>query len=156
MLQRLQTLFLFGVTLLCVLLIAFQFNFAHFSTSGGSAVHLGFWKNMSPDGANLVYNAKWINLFLLVGIGITSFATIFLFKDRKLQMKLCLYLALGSLALYFLLWMDYSFISTQEKIAEKGLSFHIIWPGIMALLSLLSWWGVRKDDKLVTNMDRLR
>lgn len=156
MLQRLQTLFLFGISLICVLLIAFSLNIAFFKHSAGSEMQLGFWKNTLPNGTDMVYTPKWINLILLVAIGLTSFATIFLFKDRKLQMKLCLYLAIGSLALYFLLWLDYSSLSIQNNLSTPRIGFHVIWPGVITALSLLSWWGVRKDEKLVSDMDRLR
>ena len=86
-----------------------------------------------------------------------SLATVFLFKNRKLQINLC------SINLLFnVLWyVDYAVIFFGLVGLEKvsgNLTFH--WGAVMPLLSLvfvlLARKGVSDDEKLVRAADRIR
>lgn len=86
-----------------------------------------------------------------------SLATVFLFKNRKLQINLC------SINLLFnVLWyVDYAVIFFGLVGLEKvsgDLTFH--WGAVMPLLSLvfvlLARKGVSDDEKLVRAADRIR
>lgn len=90
--------------------------------------------------------------FLLIITGasiILSLITIFLFKDRKLQFRLCL----GGVALSVLLLILY-FTEIKNLSGSISLSsilvFAIIVGYIMAAIK------IRKDEKLVKALDRLR
>ena len=86
--------------------------------------------------------------------GIIALMTIFLFNNRKLQLKIngllifmCL-LVIGSIALYqFVLGVN---MITTPCYIPYGLS------GFAFIFSILSYRGISADDKLVRSMDRLR
>lgn len=93
------------------------------------------------------------NFFLLVLTGaslILSLITIFLFKDRKMQLKLAIggaVLALFILILYFTAMRQY----------EKGsVAFSCLF--VFAILAgyIMAVRGIWKDEKLVKSLDKLR
>ena len=99
-----------------------------------------------------------ICLFLLCSVSaLMSLATVFLFKNRKLQINLC------SINLLFnVLWyVDYAVIFFGLVGLEKvsgNLTFH--WGAVMPLISLvfvlLARKGVSDDEKLIRAADRIR
>lgn len=95
-------------------------------------------------------SSNFLLLILTVAVAVTALVTIFLYKNRKLQTRLTwlgLLLQLVVLALYF----------QQTKLYVQGsytlssaLSF------VIPLFFILAWLGIRKDEKLIQSMDRLR
>ncbi len=89
-------------------------------------------------------------LILAVAVALAAFAALFLFKTRKLQTQLCLLgllLQIGALVLYFLQTQKYvqgSFTLTS------AVSF------VIPVFFILAIIGIRKDEKLIKSMDRLR
>lgn len=89
-------------------------------------------------------------LILAVAVALAAFAALFLFKNRKLQTQLCLLgllLQIGALVLYFLQTQKYvqgSFTLTS------AVSF------VIPVFFILAIIGIRKDEKLIKSMDRLR
>jgi dipeptide/tripeptide permease len=82
--------------------------------------------------------------------GALAFITIFLFNNRKLQLRLCYFgilLTLGLLALCF-------YEMTKFTNGTMALSC-IIYFAILAFY-ILAANGIRKDERLVRSMDRLR
>lgn len=92
---------------------------------------------------------------LLVIIPIFSLISIFLYKKRILQMRLCIYnilLMLGSIGLI----LFYSFQAKNNLFTETIFSFPIILPLVAAILTYLAFRGIRKDEILVKSIDRIR
>ena len=89
-------------------------------------------------------------LILSVSVGLLALITIFLYKNRKLQIFLSLVgivLQLIVLAIYFQQTKTYvqgSFTLTS------AVSF------IIPVFFIMAWLGIRKDEKLIKSMDRLR
>jgi hypothetical protein len=100
----------------------------------------------------------FLNIFLSITIGlcaITALVAIFLYKNRKLQMKICwvgVLLATSSIAIAI---ADYISVTPKEGLS-KSISYGLIFPILMIVLFLLAWNGINKDEKLVKSMDRLR
>jgi peptidoglycan/LPS O-acetylase OafA/YrhL len=97
------------------------------------------------DGAN--------NFFLLVLTGISlilSLVTIFLFKDRKLQLKL----AAGGAALALLILILY--FSGMKQFLKGSLSFTCIFAFAVLVGYIMAARGIWKDEKLVKSLDKLR
>lgn len=89
-------------------------------------------------------------LMILTGSSILlSFITIFFFKRRKLQFRLCI----GGILLSILIIILYF-------IEIKKLSGSISLAAILVFAILIGWFmaaiGIRKDEKLVKALDRLR
>ena len=145
MIQRLQTIFL--------LLAAACF---------GGLFGLPLLKSTAPSAqmlADQVYEIK-DHTGLLAGTGLIillTLLTIFLYKNRKLQVQLtwvivtCCVLFLG-MAYFFLTQENGNNISALGLAVQAG-SFL---PILTILFCILAARNIRKDDKLVKSMDRLR
>ncbi|HYC41075.1 MAG TPA: DUF4293 family protein [Chitinophagaceae bacterium] len=91
--------------------------------------------------------------FLLVVNGIAvllGMIAIFLYRDRKAQFRLCLAAAFTS-ALVILLF----FVETR-RFGSGSVSLSAIFTFAMLLGYILAARGVRKDEKLIKSLDKLR
>lgn len=136
MIQRIQSVWL----LLAAITASLTFKFEYYS------------------GINLQYpilhkvNATE-NLPLMILTSAVSFlalCTIFIFKNRKLQLKLCV---LGILMEALLIFLYYSEVKTYT---DGTLSFWAILHGIIVFFFFLAARGINKDEKMVKDSDRLR
>lgn len=140
MLQRIQTVWL---------LIASALGFATLSNS------ISFY-----SGNKLVENvSKFVpltareNIFILiltVSIAVAALVTVFLFKDRKMQLKVTLGIfavSLTNIGLYYLQTKNY----VEGKMDLTSLAAFAI-----PVFLLMAARGIWKDEQLVKSVDRLR
>lgn len=142
MIQRVQSVWL--ILAAAAAFLTLQFNF--------------YTGNMLPEGANLkqfiAINAKSDTLLLIssVATALLAAVAIFLYKDRKLQLKLvgiALVLSLLNILLFFL--------QTKKFIAGEGnYGIGAIIPLLIPIFLILAIRGIYKDNKLVKSLDRLR
>jgi hypothetical protein len=138
MLQRLQSIWL----LLATAFDAITFRFPIYS---------GDWtKDISPLPVDLNASTTiWLTI-LTVLTGALAFVTIFMFDNRRLQLKLCylgIFLTVVLITLYFL--EIGNFMSGNVAI------WAVFYFGILACF-ILAARSVWKDEKLIKSMDRLR
>lgn len=135
MIQRIQTIWL---------LLAAAASFA--------TLKLSFYSGTKDNNLfeELTGSSNFFLMILSVAVGLVAMITIFLYKNRKLQIRLSLLgivLQLAALAVYFQQTKTYvqgSFTLTS------ALSF------VIPVFFILAWLGIRKDEKLIKSMDRLR
>lgn len=131
MIQRVQSLYL----LLAIFLITLAtFNLSFYELS------------------DQVYTAKddLKMLFLLVSVNILCLIALFLFKNRKLQMKLIRFAIVSELIVIIrslMLWILFQ--------AQIYLMF-IIFIFFIFIFLIMAYRGVRKDEDLVRSVDRIR
>lgn len=136
MIQRQQTLWLLLATV-CAFL-SYQFPF-----------YTG--TNIEPPNQQVDIDGGK-SLFLLVFTGasmILSLVTIFLFKDRKLQIRLCLV----GLALSVLLLLFY-YLEIKQVKGTFSLSALLVLA--IPISFFMAFRGIRADQKLVRSLDKLR
>ena len=136
MLQRIQTVWLLLAAVSGILTLNFSFY---------SGVQLS-------NNAFHILNAKENNfiLILTVASSVAAFISIFLFKNRKLQLRItvtCVLVSILIVVLYFLQVKNYS---TGTFTLWSILSFAI------PVFLILAARGIYKDEKLVKSLDRLR
>ena len=140
MIQRQQTLWLLLATAAAIL--TFMFPFAV-----GEELVL---KTAMKQRTEIIAGNNFFTLILtVVTIGI-SVVTIFMFKDRKMQAKLCLLGLLVSaliLVLYFL---------NMKKIISATAALWSILPVAVIAGYYMAFRNIRKDEKLVKSLDKLR
>jgi peptidoglycan/LPS O-acetylase OafA/YrhL len=138
MIQRIQTLWL----LLAAVFDAITFRFPFYN---------GDWtKDTIPTPIDLDADTTTPLLLITIVTGALAFAAIFLFGNRKLQLKLAivgLLLAIGMLVVYFLEMQNF----TSGTIALSCV-FHFA----VAALYIMAIRGIRNDEKLIKSLDRLR
>jgi surface polysaccharide O-acyltransferase-like enzyme len=147
MIQRVQSILLLDVVIISILLLFFPFvsyeNLLNtFTLKVVNQPFCGTW----------YYLAEALNAIILI----LALATIFLFKNRPLQMKLANLLALLSAALLAVLL----FTDVVKVEAFLGGNKHVEWPSYLPIISMFSSFMagvfIRKDEKLVRSADRIR
>ena len=147
MIQRVQSLLLLVVSICSACLLVFPFMsyenlFNSFTLSVTKQPYMTPW----------YYIAEILNLGILIG----SFICIFIYKNRRLQMKIAAALGLASVALLAIL------LFTKIAIIEDflGGTRNILWPCFLPALSMILLFMARafikKDDNLVRSADRIR
>jgi hypothetical protein len=157
MLQRLQHLYLLLVVLICALLLGSdQTYFIITSADGTSSVEVGYLKTQIQSAEQ---SESLLNLPLVFSFGalaVIALLTVFLYQNRKLQLRLTgfamLLLGLGVYALY-----AYSLQRAYFNPAgTTAFQATVYVPIAILLLLLLAYRGILNDEKLIRSMDRLR
>jgi hypothetical protein len=133
MIQRIQSIWL---------LLAAVFAFLTFK--------LPFYQAAVIEGGE-VYAQTTIWLTISAALtGALAFINIFFFNNRKLQMRLCLFGILLAIVLIALCFMEMTKFTNGSLALSCVIYFAIIAFYVLALN------GIRKDEKLIKSMDRLR
>jgi peptidoglycan/LPS O-acetylase OafA/YrhL len=140
MIQRQQTLWLLLATAAAIL--TFMFPFA----TGEEIVQ----KTALKQPAEIIAGGNFFTLLLTIAsIGISTVA-IFMFKDRKLQIKLCLLGLLVSVLILVLYFMG------MKKLLSATPALWAILPVAVAAGYFMAFRNIRKDEKLIKTLDKLR
>jgi len=138
MIQRQQTLWLLLAT--TAALLSFMFPFVV-----GEEIQKDMLVRKVVDAGS--------NFFILLLTGaslILSTVIIFLFKDRKLQMRLSL---LGLLLAILIIVL---YIVQMNKLTHSTLALFCILPFAILAGYIMAFRNIRKDEKLIKTLDKLR
>lgn len=139
MIQRQQTLWLLLASLAGVLSFMFPFLTGKGTDKTGALTDV----YLKADSSFLLLICS------IAAVGLSAI-TIFLFKDRKLQMRLCLVgilLAVVILVLY---------ITQMNKVSKSTLALSCVLPIAVLAGYFMAFRHIRKDEKLVKSLDKLR
>jgi hypothetical protein len=140
MIQRQQTLWLLLATAAAIL--TFMFPFA----IGEELVV----KTALKQKAQVIAGSNFFTLLLTIAtIGISG-VTIFMYKDRKLQLKLCL---LGLLVSVLVLVL---YVMGMNKLIAATPALWAVLPIAVIAGYFMAFRNIRKDEKLVKSLDKLR
>ena len=139
MIQRIQTIYLLIVTILGALLCFYPMAEVFFSY--GEELRLAM-------GSTIPYSA------LIIIMPILSFATIFLYKKRILQMRLCSFnIVLNVLTILFSGLCIYIAYEQDSRLV-------MLWPSVIMPINIILLYlaarAIGKDEALVRSLDRLR
>lgn len=156
MIQRIQSLFLFFAFAASILM--FFFPIAEFlSDFHYYKLYLMEFKNMAPSTEQIFSNYFTFPLiaFVLI-IGLLSLITIFMYKKRRVQLKLIQISILLSIILIVGVFFGYpeaikGQINTE---ANFGISSYLTLVALVFLV--LANRGIKRDEKLIRSSDRLR
>ncbi len=154
MLQRIQSLYLLIVLILCSL-NAFL-PIAEFASST-EVYQLGIsgLKQIITDSEPVTIEHVWVMAIILIIIPLISLITVNLFKRRMLQIRLTVFnslLMLGYYGLFF--YFRYYFITKYN--CEAFFTWTIILPLISIILNYLAIRAIGKDEALVQSLNRIR
>lgn len=138
MIQRQQTLWLILSTAAAILSFLFPFV-------TGKGVHKGLETDMAIRG-----DSSFLLLICTVASTALSAITIFLYKDRKMQLRLCgigLLLSVALIALY---------IVEMNQLTRSTLALFAVLPFVVLAGYFMAFRLIRKDEKLVKSLDKLR
>lgn len=152
MIQRIQTLYLLAVTLLMG--VATFTPLAYFVAGSEEYLLHAFALKSATSSHPTIYMGIIIALSAIV-----PFITIFLYKNRLLQIRLCaveLVLLVGSvvfMAIYY--YLGQRFFSDIAFHAQ-GFRIAIIFPLLSLILDYLALRAIFRDEMLVKSLDRIR
>jgi hypothetical protein len=141
MIQRLQSIWL-------LLAAAAAFCSLQFSFYSGNIIAA----NQAKSFAALNAQSNLLLLILSAGVGIASLISIFLYKNRKTQLRIVLVTLLVSIINLVLF-----FTQTKKFVPGEGdFNLTAIFAVVVPVFLILAMRGIRKDEKLVKSLDRLR
>jgi len=155
MIQRIQTIFLFVASILMFLTTLFPISNI-FDAESPSITTLYAFKIDTTN--SLIHHSSISTItsgIALYACSILGFAIIFLYKKRKLQM------------LFTSIEMVFTFLSCNLIVinsyrampsphASLSFTFFSIFPIVSLILYFLAYKAIKKDDKLVKSLDRIR
>jgi hypothetical protein len=159
MIQRIQSVYLLLVFLIAALMLLLNPSFADFryfkSEKISAELHFVTKKYFTESDAGTMTYDK-LNVLIIIFIGLGALYAVFLYKKTELQKKISLYVSLLSVALLASLIFDYLKMAKDAPQVLSYPSIQGIWPISCAVLSVLAWSAIRRDEKLLRSMDRIR
>ncbi len=161
MIQRFQSLFLVGlIILLGISLFTTTWVKKNLQTHE-SAVLTPFYLTHTRMNGMHVSETTLKPVFYIAGSVIASiglaFWTIFSFKNRLLQMKICIgNSALLTLILVLNVWGWYQAKALFDPLISGDFAFGFLAPTFALLLNRSAIYFIRRDEKLVRSADRIR
>lgn len=141
MIQRLQSVWL-------LLAAAAAFCSLQFSFYSGNMIAANQAKSFTALNAQ----SNLLLLILSAGVGIASLISIFLYKNRKTQLRIVLISLLVSIINLLLF-----FTQTKKFVPGEGnYDLTAIFAIVVPIFLILALRGIKKDEKLVKSLDRLR
>jgi len=154
MIQRIQTVYLLAIVALITAMLfmplaIIQMDDLFYSFDGSGL-------NTLVKPSELVYPV-WALMVLLVIIIIIAFTTIFLYKKRMVQIRLCIFNALLLIGFYglfaFFLW---KMTASSEFFRFGSVRLALSFPFISLILDYLAIRNIGADETLVRSLNRLR
>ena len=92
----------------------------------------------------------------IIGLGTLSLVAIFLFKNRTSQYRLTMTTLLLTIGFIFLEYYVIEDFKKDNVIQTGSYQIAALLPVVMVILLAMAARGIRKDEKLVKSLDRLR
>lgn len=160
MLLRIQTVFLTLTVILTVVFI--KLPYSGMNLDDGALIMLTFTGLRDANNPALLYNPTIALTALVVLTGLLSLITIFLYNNRKLQLRLCvlnILLTIGfllALPVYYFAFKSGMGLAPDVVVLHPQLRWPLIIPFINIVLIFQAFRAIRRDDLLIKSMDRLR
>lgn len=157
MIQRVQSVYLLLITVFISIFLAT--SYARIIPDVNQTVVFHTYSIQKPaDTHNVVIIKRTIPMLVLVVItGLISLLNIFLFQKRKLQMRLCVVIAVLLASIIVLVLFYYTGIKNDfTGSLSTTFQFPAILPVISIILSIMAYRAIHHDDTLVKSYNRIR
>lgn len=155
MIQRIQSLYLFLVTVLSfITLFSPVAGLQHELTATIYQLSYKGLMQLSPTGSILLANT-WMLTAIMAIIPLLSLITIFLFKKRLLQIRL-LFFNIVLMAGYYGLMFIYLWQMGKSLEAEMFIELVSAFPLVNIVLSFMAIRAIGKDEALIKSLNRIR
>ena len=150
MIQRIQSVYLLLVAILLVVALCIPVG-SYLCPNGYEAGFANLGVRME-DGSLL---SSWGMFAILLLSAIVALGTIFLFRNRILQIRMTIFNSL-LLVGYYLAFVAFLFVFRRRLVASFHLSWGLCLPFVSLVLNYLPIRAIGKDEVLVRAADRLR
>ena len=154
MIQRIQSLYL--LVSVIILSLLFVNPIAEIIISDELQLILSYNRIASPENSDFQSINIWQLTVLLIIISFLNIMSIFLYKNRILQMRLCI---LAIILLFGFIGMIWYFTKTTlHRLGgtESVYLWTIMIPFVSIILTYLAFKRIQKDEILVKSYDRIR
>lgn len=155
MLQRIQTIYLLLIAILSGVTV--YSPVANLTNAKDNLIYQMDFKGISliqQTGGELV-STTWLLTTFAAVFGVIALITLFSYKNRIKQIRLCVINMLFLLGYYIVLAIDI-WSACKQLNAEWHLQFAAVLPLVSLILNYLAIGAIGKDEKLVKSLDRLR
>jgi len=147
MLQRKQTLYLLAAAFLMAFVLLNPF------VQNENFIFSAFkFENFETNKIIAVYP---IGIFVIIAIVLNLF-TLMLFKNRRIQMRFTIFCLLFSIGFYGLLFFYHYLISQITEIKITFYNFTLLAPFMAAVFDYMAYGGIKRDEKIIKDSERLR
>lgn len=154
MIQRIQTIYLAVATALSGFLL--NGSIITLIGKGGEIYDLNWNGIFLTDTSSIIPVEKILPLtILLIIVPVLLFLAIFLYKRRKLQIRVTVLSTLLQLGVFILL-IYYIYYSGKSLEAELIFNIKLVFPVVGAVLGYLAFRAILKDELLIKSYDRIR
>ena len=155
MIQRIQSVYLFMTTLLSLLFL--NGDILNFINKAGGTIKVtfkGIEEGTASHGFSMVETLLPLSIVLII-IPLLSLIAIFLFRQRKIQIRLSgILIGLICFLIIACVHSSYLIITKHSGMIVPGIKMAI--PVVMLIFAILAYRGIKKDEELVKSYDRLR
>lgn len=154
MIQRIQSLYLLVAAAL--LAVAIFTPIASF-TGGGTQLTLSAFELSDSEGV-YAESALWMGILLSLS-ALLPLVTIFLYKHRQLQIRLCgveLVLLVGDIAFMTIYYLLAERVVEATAFPASAIRFGAIMPVVAIVFVALAMRAIFRDELLVRSLDRIR
>lgn len=151
MIQRIQSVYL---VLVAGLMLAILFMPLASFAGGGAEFDFKALSIVEKE-SQKVFTDTWPLVIPVAAVILNALAVIFLYKKRPLQIKLAsanIFLILASCCAFF--YYSWSFMQTYS--CEIKMNFSILLPILAFIFNLLAIKSIKKDEKLIRSLNRIR
>lgn len=155
MIQRIQSLYL--VAVVALMATALLTPLAYFA-AGSNIYELFAFELVNQADAAASQSTMYMGVVVALAT-IIPLITIFLYKNRMLQIRLCaveLVLLLGAQVFMALYYYLSNRMFEQLEFHTQGIRIAIIFPLVAIILDYLALRAIFKDEMLVRSLDRIR
>ncbi|MDD2560372.1 MAG: DUF4293 domain-containing protein [Bacteroidales bacterium] len=153
MIQRIQSLYLFVAGLL--LTLALFMPWISFFGQEGELYQLKAFTLEQVLGKGAQAFSFWALGALLIIAASLALISLFLFKNRNLQSRFCVFNAILLIGFY-LVFLIFFLYTRNSLDATPGLNFGLALPLIALILNFMALRAINKDEALVQSYHRLR
>lgn len=152
MLQRIQSVYLLVVAILLVVALCMPVG----SFIGADGITENVFKPLGLSMADGNFQSTWGLFGLLLLSAIIAFCTIFLFRNRMLQVRMTIFNSV-LLVGYYIAFLVFMFVLKSDL---EAMSFKLGWalclPAVSIILNYLAFRAIYRDELMVKASDRLR
>ena len=153
MIQRIQTLFLLLTAIITGLLFFMPVALLIVPTGDTYAFYTTKVLQTGEEPIFIAYN--WMSFILNLQITALPLVTLFLYKKRFLQLRLCMMNIILLLGMLVLMWIQVS--NRMEEIdAQRQIQLAFCFPLVGVILTWLALRGIIKDIAILKSYDRIR
>lgn len=154
MIQRIQSVYLLVVTILSVIVLFSPVSFIATSANIFDLSYKGFTSTPPIDALHI---NTWPLTLIAALIPLLAFGSIFLYKKRKLQIRLNIINFL-LMDVYYVVMLSFMWFADARLGLPSRWGYHLAasLPAINMIFTFLAIRGIQKDEKLVRSLDRLR